>query len=690
MERKEKLRKLNAFRRRLPHVTASALAAILAAVYMGDVPELYDRSSIRESRDLQAEQATPFGPIIQTVEVLGKDDLPKHMHIAHPLAMLWVAATECQPFMAFFKAKLLEKLPTFENPWNIILYTDEVTPGNPLATNNKRKFHAAYWSFLEFGANALSREEAWFVAITEYSTWINDIHAGLSQAVGAILKTLFDSKGFDMQVGGINIPFATGDVRLWARLGVMIQDGGAHKTVWSSRGDAASKYCLLCKNLFTSTSRICDQDGASMLICTATNLADLQPSTDAELRTNARFLEGKASVLRNDDFLLLQQSMGMTHHKKALLLDRSLDAYLSPTKVYMHDWMHALFVDGVVNSCIYLLFEAFITIGFKKVYTTFSDYSSNWKFPKRLHAAHLSEIFSASRKDKHRDAKHIKCQASDLLTLTPVLALFTRKVLLSFGVCREECIAFLALADVVELILSTSRNKVTAPQLLGRVHRFLDTFVHAFGEDYMTPKYHWLLHLPECLLKFGLLLNCFVLERKHRCGKRYATDLANTSRNPSKSLLSEVLSHQLGLLQQPAAFDFEIGLVGGRAATPKARRLILQALGQEDDDDDLIISVADESRFNQFGSCHRNDVVLVREGNSFRAGRVELHCSIEGEALSFINIWSLVSHEPAQGYAVWKQSDSAEVCFTSDIIDTISSVSLPDGNVGTLLPVDYR
>ena len=45
---------------------------------------------------------------------------------------------------------------------------------------NKRKFHGIYWSFLECGLNALSREEAWFCMATEYSILVNLLSAGLS------------------------------------------------------------------------------------------------------------------------------------------------------------------------------------------------------------------------------------------------------------------------------------------------------------------------------------------------------------------------------------------------------------------------------------------------------------------------------------------------------------------------------
>jgi len=158
-DRSAKLRKLNDFRRRLPHCTASALSAILADVRETGIPD-GDRNAMRNARDLQNSEPTPFGPVLQTLTVFDNDDEEQKLTIAHPFALLWKASSECDSFITFFRAKLADHPPSLENPWHLLLYTDEVTPGNPLATLNKRKFHALYWSFLEFGVTALSREDS--------------------------------------------------------------------------------------------------------------------------------------------------------------------------------------------------------------------------------------------------------------------------------------------------------------------------------------------------------------------------------------------------------------------------------------------------------------------------------------------------------------------------------------------------
>ena len=92
-----------------------------------------------------------------------------------------------------------------------------------------------YWSFLEFGVNALSRVEAWFIVTTEYSVHVSQFSAGLSQMVDAILKYVSD--GVNLATTGVLLQFPDDiNIRIWAKLGGVLQYGGAHKAVWHSMG----------------------------------------------------------------------------------------------------------------------------------------------------------------------------------------------------------------------------------------------------------------------------------------------------------------------------------------------------------------------------------------------------------------------------------------------------------------------
>ena len=508
MDRKQKLRRLNDWRRELPHCTASALSAIVAAVKDRGIPELgTNRNTFREARNVQCNDGTPAGPIIQRITLIAKEegDEVKPFTVAHPLAALWQACRDCEPFKHFMRDRMREHPCSHDAPWRIITYSDEVTPGNVVAVVNNRKFHAIYWSFQEFGFNALSREESWFCIATELSIHMNTYAAGLSQAFAALILLFFDPDGIDISTAGLNLPIGDG-IRIWAVVSGVLQDGGAHKSVWHHRGDGASRFCFLCKNLFTHESMVCDEDGTKLLTCRCTKHDQLVKYTAAEVRTTARYVASQAGIMEPEPFKELQMGLGVTYHAWSILLNRKLDRILDPIKAYMHDPMHCLFVDGICNLALFLLLESCIQAGFVNVYTVLSEYLAKWTLQSRISGADLPDIFSEGRRDKHRKAKHIKCQASDMLSMMPIVTLFATNVVLHLGInIADECNAWLALADLVDIVIASARITITPDKLRAAAEIFLQTFVTAWGFDWMTPKFPWLLHFGDILELFKFL-----------------------------------------------------------------------------------------------------------------------------------------------------------------------------------------
>ena len=201
----------------------------------------------------------------------------------------------------------------------------------------------------------------------------------------------------------------------------------------------------------------------------------------------------------------------------------------------------------------------------------------------------------------------------------------------------------------MDLIISVPRAHVEPSSLDNLVERFLELFVHAFGFEWMTPKFHWLLHFGDHLEKWHILLNCFVLERRHRIAKRYATELKNISKDASQSLLMEVTSHHLSLLRSPQVFNYAVGLVGGRPASKKARDLLntmLECITPE-----IEVHTSSEARFNALAHCQKGDVVLIRHDSSFIVGQVLLDARVEGALWSCAIEWSLHAINMGAGYA---------------------------------------
>ena len=82
MDRPAKLARLNRFRRKLPFASAVALQEVLRAVQDDGIPELHNIDHLRQARDLENPAPTPYGPIMQFVEVI-------HLHC---YGLQWIPA----------------------------------------------------------------------------------------------------------------------------------------------------------------------------------------------------------------------------------------------------------------------------------------------------------------------------------------------------------------------------------------------------------------------------------------------------------------------------------------------------------------------------------------------------------------------------------------------------------------------
>jgi hypothetical protein len=267
--------------------------------------------------------------------------------------------------------------------------------------------------------------------------------------------------------------------------------------------------------------------------------------------------------------------------------------------------------------------------------------------------------------------------------------MFVMNVLMHLDInVRDECNAWLALADLVDLVVASARIKITVEQLQKAVEKFLDRFVVAWGCDWMTPKFHWLLHFASLLFRYPFLLMCFCLERKHRVAKRYAGELTNPSITSSESVLKEVVSHHFGQLKSPTSFDYSAGLVGPRAISKAGQRALYRGLDLDCSMHEVMSSVV--MRFSAFATCAKNDIVLLKRNGSNIAGAVQMHISVDAVPVSLVTIFELVQLHAGTGYAVWKKTDTSVLIEATDIIDVLITTQLPDGRLGSIVPLEFR
>ena len=162
--RANKLRRLEDFRRRIRHVSASALSSILSE--RDQLPDLGSRADIRDARDMVLNADTPYGPILKELMLEGAKGVMVPLLILCPFAMLWTVYYESEAFRCFFN-ECLDRFPNdYEHMWDMLLYSDEVVPGNQLSHDNHRKHWVIYYSFLQFGALLLTSEDLWLPGTT--------------------------------------------------------------------------------------------------------------------------------------------------------------------------------------------------------------------------------------------------------------------------------------------------------------------------------------------------------------------------------------------------------------------------------------------------------------------------------------------------------------------------------------------
>ena len=152
--RTDELANVVSLKARIPFISQSALGALLRIAKNERLPDLSGRDSVREARDQYVKLATPYGPVHQHIDLGGG----VNAEVQHPMAMLYAVSARSHAF-ADMLVRTLERFPCSPMaPWQLILYTDEVSPGNQLAYAHERKTWAWYWSFLNF-EQSLSCEE---------------------------------------------------------------------------------------------------------------------------------------------------------------------------------------------------------------------------------------------------------------------------------------------------------------------------------------------------------------------------------------------------------------------------------------------------------------------------------------------------------------------------------------------------
>ena len=463
---------------------------------------------------------------------------------------------------------------------------------------------------------------------------VNQLDGNIGQRIKLLLHSMFNNPyanpayGVPLQCGGTR-------KRLFLQLQMFLQDGGAMKYTFSVRGDGASGFCPMCKNLFVLKAAVCseeDDEDCSMMRKTIKH-SELDLCTDSELFQAWDRLADRRGNVSAGDWKLWQQATGMTFTAHGLLEDKSLRHMVKPLKQWCHDYMHGMCSNGVMNSLIFLVFQSISQNGLN-VWNIMFSWLQLWTFPQATRHSKVHQLFTNKRVESHKKARKLKAQASDILSLYKMIAFYLQTVCMKAGLCIKQCHAYLCMCTVLDLLQSVPHGVVTAKMITASVEAALETMRAAGWQSEMVPKHHWMLHYGDALRKLQMLPACWSMERKHKLLRRFADPIQNTSKY-ELSMYHEVLTQELTEWQQEGVFANGVGLLAPHPA-PKKLALFLQQIF------DYLLGVeacntSHRCRLGCGSTCSKGDMMLFNDPGSkhhkdlaFSCGQCWCHFEVEG------------------------------------------------------------
>ena len=525
-------------------ISQSALAEVLTAIKnSGEIPLHTSKSTVKRRReDAISQVETPYGPIIETLELDTVDGGQIRVPMCNPAAWMYHTSRTCPRMMRLLN-QASQTVNNINRPWRIILYCDEISPGNQLKVHNRRKLQSVYFSVQEYGGFELTQEHAWSVLTCIRTDLVNKLQDGMSQffrhCVKAFLKTSGNmSTGISVQVHGE-------DRIMCFVLSYILADEAALKQVVENKGASGKMLCLFCQT--TVNARYRPANLGQLVLHTVTDASQLCLHSDNSVWQIIDYLNAESTRGTTKEHLSeLEMKFGFNHCPAGLLLDVGLRQWVRPISMVAYDPMHVFLVSGVWHREMTLLLGRLADDGFKQ--SMLHDWTMAFIWPD-IHGGASCSARLVFKKKKESD-QEFKCTSSDALAVYPVVRSFLHHTVQTPTDELHLAIkSYYSLCEILDSLKLTATGAIDAKDFQDKVESHLRNFVApclhvlfehgcimcrlnaasfvfllscqaCYGESHFLPKHHFALHLGWQLQKHGLLCTCFVHEWRHKIMKR--------------------------------------------------------------------------------------------------------------------------------------------------------------------------
>ena len=466
---------------------------------------------------------------------------------ASPLKTLRYFCENSESFRSLFDS-VARDLPG-DHIYRFIVYYDEITPGNLLRLDNPRKFWGVYGSCVELGY-ALQHSDVWLPLGVLRTSQAKRVEGGLAAVLAGVLSMFSGQVTLDLPVTGPRI----------VRLAVAnnLGDEAALKRGLDIKGSAGAVPCLKCRNVLYTRAPTTPSSYIVTLACPTPSRFD--PRTDDDVWTMCDQLAAKAASGTKKALADEEKVCGINYNVRSVLFsDRHL---LRPVSTLTYDCMHVYFSNGVAGEELYLLMELLESV--KVTWPAVAAWlKSGFAYP-FLHKDKmlaLHRCFGSARRQATRSSKEFKAQASDVLSLIPMMQHFLEQVVAPTPAARKIALgmeSFARLAEVVAMLQLVNKDGAPTrfvPELRQRISAHFVAFTRAYPDTGARWKRHATFHIPDQILRDGRLLDSFALERKHQAPKAAAASVENF-RVFERTVLVRTVQAQLHRLQEAPDLAF--------------------------------------------------------------------------------------------------------------------------------------
>ena len=660
--KKAKLAKLLSFQSNLPFHSQSVLEAIVEKAKSEGLPELYSSTHQREARLdlLQDCHGGLLGPLIQEAKLETKDGNSCTMYYANFLVYLANLYHMDSSFTKLIQRRHAQRPSSPSAPWGLVLCTDEIVPGNVLG-RAARKCWTIYATFDAFQTD-MSSEAAWLTLCTQRSTFVSTLDGGISQMMNIILQSIFDSPLVDTSCG-FQLKSPSGDLRIHFTWSMMLCDGAAHKMVWTSKGDAGQKFCLLCANIRGMPASK-EEEEPDEMYSSAMQYKDLVLVQDADVLASYQRLDARQKTCSKQEFQDWEKASGLSWSKHSILLNTRLiqKNLCKPVSQFVHDYMHGI-LQGTAPIVLWQTMNAIQACGLQ-VWPCLEQYLNFFQFPKAWRCQHLPSLFQATRVAKYNKNHKFSCMASECLSVFPAIRHFLHSIVVPKEICQDACQAFVAMAETIDQIhAGVCWGATSRASLLHIIEESLATFHKAFPSVGMIRKWHWMLHLPDSLQRYGQLPNCFACERKHKAISALATKLKRTM-TYERHMMEQVLATEITMLREPDQFPEGTQIIQPKQANSKQIAALSQFISPPCPE----AKVSSVARLERGGYCHAQDAIVYADGGGWKVAQVLFHVVLHGMHCTFVQPWCLQKCHLEKQHAKFRPSDLQGLILLQSIL----------------------